>query len=393
MDKIINGTLKYLAECSLVSIDHKTPGLLSGSSGDLLFLIEYYTYCKKDIDPILSEVVLELAQRCNLMSNYSFYSFCNGKAGVDLFYNYLYERDLLDSGDLIFLLNKNESQNFLALEQLKKGNYDFLHGALGIAYSLMYDSTNLNKEFFYSFFLQMENMLKEYGMFKSFDFNLNRVDNCEVNLGLAHGITSILKFCLLAYQKGICPDKADKIAKQIINYLLSKIDYTHNKSFFSNVVNASDNGYDNSRLGWCYGDLTIGFILYQASLIFKSEEVKSIALAILSYCATRRSLNETRVFDASICHGSAGVAHVFNKMWNYTKNSEYKKAADFWINQTLEFGKLTSTSEYIEYNAYNPKTDKHEPVNGILMGASGVGLVLLSYISNDFNWDRCIMLD
>mgnify|MGYP000993101183 CR=1 FL=1 len=100
---------------------------------------------------------------------------------------------------------------------------------------------------------------------------------------------------------------------------------------------------------------------------------------------------ETIVFDAGICHGSAGVAHIFNKMAHYTNNVIFKEAADYWIKKTLEFAHHKDGIG--GYKSYTHTDEKWKKEVGFLEGSIGIGLVLSSYITGNFDWDYCLMLN
>ena len=90
---------------------------------------------------------------------------------------------------------------------------------------------------------------------------------------------------------------------------------------------------------------------------------------MLYHSTHRRTVEETQVFDAGICHGSAGVAHIYNRMWHYTKDPVFKEATDFWIQKTLDFA--VHEDGVAGYKKYNPTTKAYENDYGLLEGRSG----------------------
>jgi hypothetical protein len=80
------------------------------------------------------------------------------------------------------------------------------------------------------------------------------------------------------------------------------------------------------------------------------------------------------VVDASICHGSAGLAHIFNRLYQATGQSVFRSAAEEWLQHLVE--------------TWCPDA---EP--GLLTGAAGVGLVLLAASTpHEPRWDRLFLL-
>ena len=125
-------------------------------------------------------------------------------------------------------------------------------------------------------------------MIPFYDFINQRVDPDKINLGLAHGIPSILKFCVQCFKQGICPDKTSQLANEIIAYLLDNMNREIHSSYFPNFIEEGRNADQSSRVAWCYGDLGVGYILYQAGVAFKKTDLTDLALQILRHSAKRK---------------------------------------------------------------------------------------------------------
>lgn len=97
--------------------------------------------------------------------------------------------------------------------------------------------------------------------------------------------------------------------------------------------------------------------------------------------------------DAGICHGSAGLAHIFNRFFQATGDSLFKEAAIFWIRQTLSQRGRTGVGGYNGMRWLNDNGHVRWKYNrGILTGAAGVGLVLASALSAvEPEWDRLFL--
>ncbi|KIO77423.1 hypothetical protein TH53_09070 [Pedobacter lusitanus] len=321
--------------------------------------------------------------------------FSSGKAGINWFFSYLTARNILDQESYELLCDDDDQLFDLAISYLKAGNYDFLHGAIGMAYHSLYNPTDKFRTFqetflqlLYKMAYSSENKLS----IMHYDLvNKVSVPN-KVNFGMAHGLPSVLKFCIACYKKNIGAAEAKILALDIADFLRSNIREDGSRSLFPNILmtDEQNNGY--SRVGWCYGDLSIGFILYQAGMTFNDESLKDFAVKILIHTSKRRTEEDTLVRDAGICHGSAGIAHIYNKMWHYTQNDIFRETCDFWIQKTLDFS--VHQDAFAGYKAYTPtESGKHMNSFGLLNGVSGIGLVLISYLTGDFSWDYCLMLN
>ena len=106
----------------------------------------------------------------------------------------------------------------------------------------------------------------------------------------------------------------------------------------------------------------------------------------------RKSLEENNVVDAGLCHGTAGIGHVFYRMWWNTKMPEFKKAANYWFEQTLKMAKFEDG--LAGFKAWHtPEYGGWVNTYGILEGIAGIGLALLSYYHEiEPTWDECLLL-
>jgi lantibiotic modifying enzyme len=146
-----------------------------------------------------------------------------------------------------------------------------------------------------------------------------------------------------------------------------------------------------SRLAWCYGDLGIAMSLWQAGIALQNEAWKNKALEILLFAAEkRRDLQQNWVKDAGLCHGTAGIAHIFYRMWWNTHIPEFKNAANYWMNETLKMA--TFTDGLAGFKTWHGKEGWVNSC-GLLEGISGIGLALLTYYYEiEPTWDECLLL-
>ncbi len=365
--------------------------LIGGKSGEALYRFMYLQYMGlKDAVEFQNEIQ-QLAEDSLV---YNHIDFNNEKSGLNWFFTYLYKNKLLDIEDWEFLCPDYDDLANTALEMLENDNYDFLHGATGIAYHLLYTESNAFNDFYSRFFVLLQSLVNksvEKKVIPNYDFEKNQSNPNQINLGLSHGIPSILKFCIQYYKQNVCVAEAELMAKDIIDYLLTHTNKDKSSGYFPSIIETGEEINTPSRLAWCYGDLGAGYILYQAGITFNNQKAIDFALEVLVHSTKRQDLDKAGVMDASICHGAAGVAHIYHKMWHYTQELIFKQACDFWIQKTLDFA--THEDGLAGYKQYNPITDTYLNEYGLLEGAAGIGLVLLSYLTSDFSWDYCLMLN
>lgn len=375
-----------------IDVNKSKSSSLSLYSGDAGIQLFNYLYLDN-----LNKIEDEFQQKFETLAensiSYSYSTFCTGYAGINWFFKFLYKKGILGREDRDLLCYRDEELENESLSMLKMGNYDFLHGACGIAYYLLYSPRKGSQEYYAHLFNHLNSLIDKSvnkDSIPKYDFVNACINPNEINLGLAHGIPSILKLCVQCYNQGICVNESEKLGLKIIDYLLGNTNDNISSSYFSTSI-ITGKELSSSRLAWCYGDLGVGIILYQAGISFGKKKLVDFSLELFIHSSKRRTTDETLVFDAGVCHGAAGVAHIYNKMWHYTRNGIFKEACEYWIQKTLEFS--IHADGIAGFMTYNPVKKVYKKETCLLDGAAGIGLVLMSYLNGDFSWDYCLMLN
>src|SRR5262249_4438241 len=89
------------------------------------------------------------------------------------------------------------------------------------------------------------------------------------------------------------------------------------------------------RIAWCYGDLEMAAVLTAAARAAARRDWERAALA-LALRAADRPFAGSVVSDAGLCHGAAGVAHLFNRLYQASGEPRLAEAARRWLEKTLE---------------------------------------------------------
>jgi lantibiotic modifying enzyme len=354
-------------------------GLMGGSAGIALFLAYYSRYFNHDAS--IRKFNSLLASSISYIQNIEIplLTFCDGISGFAWTLNHLNNNNFIkieatssEINELVFRFSEFE---------INRKNYDYLHGGMGSV--LFFNNqihTEINKERIKKLINQMDSI-----SVKKFDtvfwiahfYNSESLYEIEfpdefVNLGLAHGVPSIL--LLLNKCKQMLPNYIGirKIIIGSVNYLLSMKNDSHSISYFP-AVNISR---ESSRLAWCYGDLGIGVALYQAAIALHDNELKKIALEVMLSTTARRNLMSEGVVDAGLCHGTAGIAHIYRRMFHYTQMDKFKNAADYWYDETLKMAKFDDG--LAGFKSYQGSDDGWVNEYGLLEGIAGIGLSLIS---------------
>ena len=98
--------------------------------------------------------------------------------------------------------------------------------------------------------------------------------------------------------------------------------------------------------------------------------------------------------DAGLCHGAAGLAHLFNRMFQTTGDERLAEAARFWFQWTLSFRQPGEGIAGFRSWKMDPGGETSwQTDSGLLEGAPGIGLALLAAVSPvEPAWDRVFLV-
>ncbi len=383
MQKIILEIEKKIWDSIL--IDERV-GVLNGLSGIALFykyLIDTY-----DVEEYHQKLITIVDKINYLISeNDCLPSFCSGIAGygwvllqiqnknIEIDDEYFQSIDLILSEALIQNCDNND--------------YDFLHGALGIAMYFI-KRYELNKNDF------AKNLLIEFTSNLSQKIELdiesvivNKTDKTSeksISFGLAHGVSGLLNFLIHLEKKLDGVDLNVELSiKKCLGFLSRFKKYDKQfKQYYPGYFMIEDNIIKNPRLGWCQGDLGIGNAMYNAGIFLNDKKIQDDSIKLID--ETRKiSFEESLVNDFAMCHGSTGILLQYH-LASSKFDKDYSEIIQIWFDNLI-----VQTNEFNEFNAY--LTDKYISETNILYGSAGLGLTLLT-LDNKINlgWLECLNL-
>lgn len=359
-------------------------GLMGGTLGELLFLLYYYDLTKERY--ILDYIFSKLDKIITMSNSYNKigYSFSHGLSGIGWFIDVVKRKGLIDSSSNDVLGSVDEVIFNHSLEDLKFGYYDYISGSLGaLVYFLRKESPPIH---YIKQYLEVLNQIKQSKGNQFFLYENEKKISC--NFGLSHGIPSIIAILLIAYEKKICTSLSHNLISGFVEFLLSNMHTPENKgdTYFSY---STDFPARPTRLAWCYGDLGVGYILYKTSIMLGAGQLEAKALEILSYTAKRSDPIQNWVFDACLCHGSAGIAYLFRKVYDISSDRVFADTSEYWYQKTIELG---CNPDGIGGYLFQKKGLKL-PIRGFLEGVAGIGISLISaYYEVDTTWDEVLLL-
>jgi hypothetical protein len=135
--------------------------------------------------------------------------------------------------------------------------------------------------------------------------------------------------------------------------------------------------------------------LLQAARALGRNDWEGEALSI-ARDASRRQFAEAVVYDACLCHGAAGAAHLFNRFFHATGDDSFRQAALAWYGQALSYrreGEGIGGYRYYTANPEMPQEGLWHDKAGFLEGAAGIALALLAgFTPVEPAWDACLLL-
>ena len=222
------------------------------------------------------------------------------------------------------------------------------------------------------------------------------------NLGLAHGVPGILAFMARVNRIGALPGRGREVLEEGVRWLLYCRDGSGSgyRSWLPIGSHEDPKDPPRSRTAWCYGGLGVAAALAVAAACMEREDWMSEARSLASNCASI-PFEQSGVVDHGLCHGAAGVAHLFGRLGSLVDDDALRVASRVWLEKTMDM-RLDGAGidGYAARRAKNPEV--MDPKNmvwemvrdaGFLVGASGVALALAAgFSSAEPSWDRALLV-
>ena len=317
--------------------------------------------------------------------------FANGTSGLGYVLALLQNAELIEVNLQEDLHELDESMAIAALQQIvQEDRIDYLHGALG---PIHYFTTRSREPRIKKYLEMLVEALckravetKDGSWFRNFIIDPEEKE--RIDTGLSHGNAGFLLLLLNVWEAGICKEKIRTLVASGIQFLLSHqietdIATAQYASFpFSIHSENRDDKYYTQRLAWCYGDLNIVLLLYRAAGLLQKPRWKQMADELADKTFFRKDETSTLATDSHFCHGTAGLAQLYRKLFFLTKNEKFAAAADYWIAQTLQY----IDAEWKENKYMDKECD-------LLNGLPGINLVLVSFITQkELAWSRSLLV-
>lgn len=263
----------------------------------------------------------------------------------------------------------------------------FLDGAFGILFSFINSSQYSGKQKYIEGLLEEVDANAVQNLSRFWIRNNAGVNRHNIDFSLASGQPAYLLVLLQALEKGIRIDRNYLSITRGINYLLQVKQDVDNEnsqySFFPESVNSltHQRTYSN-RLAWNGGDLTEALLLYHAADTLSNNNYLQVADIVGTSSLMRITEEETLCTDAGFYFGASGVAQMYKTLHRLRPLPAYERGYYFWMEKTMDF-----LEHELQTGVY------HKREKDLLNGLVGVGLTLLSFISEkELNWSRICLL-
>lgn len=379
-----------------------TPGLLSGYTGCALFYAYYYLLTGKrkhlqQVHRVMLKSIQALSEQEMMLSH------CSGISGIAWCIQHLIQAGFAEGNGMQDIFEEADEilGNFME-EDLRDNNYDFLHQGLGTA---LYFLERLPHPVAVKYLGAVVQQLDKSAVadaqgirWKDYFSRTSRQEQANgqscFNLGLAHGMPAIITILGMTYEKGIEAATARRLLEGSLQWLLA----IQNQpaagitSIYPPMVGEANDAINGaqSRLGWCYGDLSIAITLWNAGARLGCTDYQQAAYRIFEHSLQVRNVTNGSVYDTCLCHGSAGISHIFRRAALHSGDDMLLQGAGYWLQQTLEMNTWEDGLAGYKFFAH---PDYHNSYN-MLEGITGVGLALIAAVDTQTPpaWDRCLLL-
>lgn len=198
------------------------------------------------------------------------------------------------------------------------------------------------------------------------------------NHGAAHGVPAVVALLALIARAGIAERKARELSEGGARWLLANSLPDSPGARFPTCT-APGIPARPCRSAWCYGDPGVVLCLLVAARALSDRGLERTVLELAREAALR-PVEHAGVRDANLCHGAAGLGHLYNRLYQATGEPLFKETATSWFVQTLE---MRRPGEGVGgYCSWQQLPDSEEfgwvPDGTLLNGSAGVALAFLA---------------
>ncbi|AKF86175.1 hypothetical protein MFUL124B02_22910 [Myxococcus fulvus 124B02] len=211
------------------------------------------------------------------------------------------------------------------------------------------------------------------------------------DLGVAHGVPGVIAVLAGAVRAGVAEAEARRLLDDVWSWVMATR-LPHVGRRFPHEVVAGRTPRP-TRAAWCYGDPGVSLVLFTAARAVGESRWEADALE-LAREAAKRPQEDSGVKDSPLCHGAAGLLHIFNRFHQATGEELFASAARQWLGQALRSwqpGRGIGGFAFWGRDAQGQSAWVERA--GLLEGTAGIALALLAAASGvEPSWDRVLLM-
>ncbi|NBD08171.1 lanthionine synthetase C family protein [Corallococcus silvisoli] len=217
----------------------------------------------------------------------------------------------------------------------------------------------------------------------------------EFNLGVAHGVAGVLLVLGGAVAAGVAAESAREWLQGGWTWFMARRAADSAPALFPTRVGARDEPLTwPRRPAWCYGDPGVAFGLHTVARAVGNPEWEARALTLCLEAAGRWR-DAAFVHDGGLCHGSAGLGHLYNRLFQTTGEPAFEAAARHWFRHLLSVHRQPGlgVAGFRVLERFDGGGEGWTDNPGLLSGATGIALALLAATSSvEPTWDRLLLM-
>ncbi|WGL58845.1 lanthionine synthetase C family protein [Pigmentibacter sp. JX0631] len=223
--------------------------------------------------------------------------------------------------------------------------------------------------------------------------------NGSFNIGMAHGVSSILAVLSLAKINGIEVSNTNETIVSLSNWILKNRMYDEYGTYWPGIIRIEDEinsdnifkSYQIKRQAWCYGTPGTSMALLLASKALSDSNISTISINSFLNIFSRPE-SEWVCTSPTFCHGYAGILQIAKRFYQESNEIKLLKYIKSLENSILTFYSIENQFLFnnIEYNLQKAHIVKDV---GLINGAIGVILSLIDIEHQEMCfWDQPFLL-
>jgi lantibiotic biosynthesis protein len=194
-------------------------------------------------------------------------------------------------------------------------------------------------------------------------------------LGCAHGLAGVVGAVARLAVGGVQRERCGRILERAMPSLLA--------------LAAADS---EPNAGWCRGDAGLAVVSLAAARATDRADWGHAATELGHRAiATARGREPP---DACLCHGMAGLAHLFNRLYQSTRQDAFREAALHFLRRTVDLRRPGEGAAGYTMFWRTPDETRWVATTTLFAGVAGVGLALLAAITPIAPaWDSLLLAD